>query len=408
MGLFDFLTGKVSQDAFAALVMKRLRAGGDATNYTYDKESFSLREGEHVKFLSNMYHDYQRAKRGNREGVLNAYVSAYQFESQPDDYATAKPKLMPAIRSRFFQYRASGIKTEGVSIPDNGLREPDLFAMPLGQDRSVYLVLDDEHAMSYVTKDSAEKWGVNAEQMMRDAIDNLRDRTTDKWNTVMPNLHVGNWEDSYDCSRLLLTDLIYRLKLPGRPVALVPVRGDLYVTSDQLPDLQFALMKLALDRMEENNRWCSYSMLVLDDGKWLNYTPSNEAGRAMLRHMRCKMMATEYGDQKEMLETDLQTANNPAFAASLMVFENKADRGLMSAVSWAKGVDTYLPLADKIALSDPESPDTAPMLVDWDAAYPIVRHLMKALPTYPPLFHVKEFPDEATQAKLQALSVNEG
>jgi hypothetical protein len=404
MGLFDFLTGKVSADAFATLVMKRLRADGDATEYTYDKEAFSLRGENQTKFLSNMYHDYVRAKRGDREAVLKAYLGAYDLKDRPDDYPSVKAKLMPAIRSRFFQYRASGVQTEGSVIPPNGLRASDLCTQPLGDDRSVYLVVDDEHAMSYVAKDSAEKWGVSTEQMMGDAINNLRDRTTDKWTTVVPHLYVGNWGDSYDCSRILLPDLIYRLNLPGRPVALVPVRGDVYVSSDQLPDLQMAMFKLAQDRMQENNRWCSYSALVLDQGKWLPFSPPNEVVRAALQKLRCQMMATEYADQKEMLEADLHTANNPAFVASLMVFETKDTGGLWSAASWANGVDTYLPLADKIVFSDEAAPDAAPLVVDWDAAYPIVAPLMTALPTYPPRFQVTTFPDAAMQVKLRALA----
>src|ERR1700733_10109134 len=47
---------------------------------------------------------------------------------------------------------------------------------------------------------------------------------------IAPGLYEGQWKDSYESSRILLTDLVYRLSVSGEPVAFIPNRNEFCVT----------------------------------------------------------------------------------------------------------------------------------------------------------------------------------
>ena len=102
----------------------------------------------------------------------------------------------------------------------------------------VGLAYDTERNITSINRNTLEPWGVSPDDAFKAAKDNLWEKTDPSRLIGQEGVYCGRWADSYDSSRILLTELIYRLSLDGDPVAFVPNRDQLWVTgTDNLAGL---------------------------------------------------------------------------------------------------------------------------------------------------------------------------
>lgn len=393
LGLIEFVTGRVTPASFAKKYMAVLRTV-ETRALHFDTTQFAVRIGDDSDcdwlFLRNFYAEYGRAPRLQRDRVLRSMVLQRLQQKQDFNDPTDRASLLPVIRDSAHPWFTQ--RQLQTTVPGKELR---MHHAALGQNHTVMLVLDSPTAMRYVTALELETLQMDFDAALQTAMHNLRDITSDKWLSLGGHAYVGQWNDTYDCSRILLPDLIYRLELPGRPVALMPCRGMLFIASESVPQGQLTAITLAKEALEHNTRWTSADMLVLNDGRWEPFVPSDPQVLKVQKEIATRIQKSLYDQQKDLLHEDLQRAGKDIFVANYMAYQ-KTD-SVFSLSTWSKGVEAWIPKTDYIVFVDLEAmangqsrPSTR---VDWDTAHRYLEALMIPVPNVsPPRFHVSDFP----------------
>jgi hypothetical protein len=227
--------------------------------------------------LHNIYIDFGASKSSQREAELKKYATgivAMQM-ALPTDYQIAKRNLLPLVRSAIDEIdkllHADSDKSKG-SVQ---------ISKSLLADIVVQVGFDSEFSIRRIEPEQLKDWGVTFEQALADAIDNLRDRTTDEWSNIGSGAFIGDWADHYDTSRVLLLDCLYRLPLSGDPVVLLPTRETILVTGANDDAGQTALIAKAEEAMQKQPRRISMSMLRYDGKAWHPFMPEGEPGERL-------------------------------------------------------------------------------------------------------------------------------
>ncbi len=408
MKLPDFLTGHVTPEAFARRMVRAFVAQGFA-NARYDAPQFAINlgagESAGKMYLSNFYADYCRAPRWSRYRLPGDMVKArIQGLADAKSMVASVDRLMPVIRDRSHAWfcRAqiqSQFKEASFQLSD----------VLIGDDHRAFLVLDSPTQTQQADDGVLQSLNIGFDDAMARALQNLRDVSPDKWRPLGNVAFIGAWDDTFDCSRILLPDLIYRLSLAANPVALIPARGILLVTSSRSEAGQMMVLLAAKKLLEENSRWISAQMLELVNGRWQAYHPDAPQVRALQGELDMRMLASNYGQQKGLLEAQLKQAGQDIFVASFMAYQRE-NKAAFSVATWTHGVATWLPKAQFILFVKPRASDKPDVVtVSWDAAYTHLRPLMEIVPDVLPVrYQVLSFPDAAMLETLRALETVPG
>jgi hypothetical protein len=407
MGLWDWLTGRMTPQAFARLATSTLRDAGEQRPIRYLEDDFALVVGDQglPRYnLGNAYHAYQRAGRAQRKQILHACFGLRDLPEIPEHLADARAALLPVVRGRaestLMHLQREALAQDEDAVPPGRL---------LGAERYVRVAFDSEHRIAGIGADTLKRWGLTLEDALRIALDNLRDRSPERYEQIAPGLWAGGWHDAYDCSRLLLTDQVYRLRLSGRPVALIPAREDLLVTGENDIVAQRTMLQLALKRIDENPRTCAAEMLVLDDGRWQPWTPTDPEVAFAQRNLARRIDAGDYATLKRHLEKLHQTRGTDVHIGNYSLLQVVGDNRLLSYVTWIDGVDSVLPRADRFAYfaQPPTDAESAPVFVTWDDAQLILDSALRPLDYYPPLYAISGSLDAGRRAALEAAHLEE-
>lgn len=397
MGFLDkVFSGKPSKEDFAELVKRQLHDAG-RPGFEYDEDNFSLKlpDKDSTLFLTNSYSNYCRAPRNRRREVVEKMVASFVgMPKVPDDFASAKPHLMPAVRDAAYN---SLIQIQN-DKQDTGLEWP---CKTLAGELQVGLVYDSAHSITMINQNLLSTWGVGLEETLRIAKENLWERTDPRRLVGQGGVFWSDWGDSYDSSRLLLTELIYRLEVDGDPVACVPNRDALIVCGRN----SAAGLEVILKAVAENHFGAhplSPDLFVLEDGVWKPFYPDDSALYEMWQQSRQKRNALDHGQQKQMLDEMHEKKRIDVYVANYMLVSGEEGR-TMSVCVWGKDVDTSLPRADTIAfVLDPEKKDS--FMVPWDEAVSIIGALLEEEPgLIPRRFRARHFPDEEQISTLRTL-----
>lgn len=408
MGLLNLFSGKPSKDKFASLVADALRDAGIQGEPQYNAEKFAII----VKFadgnvftanLHNIFIDFGSANKGQREAELKKYATgivAMQM-ALPTDYQIAKRNLLPLVRSAMDEID----KLLLMDTTEN--YESVLVSKSLVADILVQVGFDSEYSIRRIEPGQLKDWGVTFEQALGDAIDNLRDRTTDQWTKIGSGAFIGDWADHYDTSRVLLLDCLYRLPLAGDPVVLLPTRETLLVTGSNDAAGQAALMAKAEEALQKQPRRISMSMLRYDGHAWQLFMPEGEPGEK-LRALQQESLAQDYEHQKAVLEELHAKTGDDVYVATYSRFRKKDSEKISSYATWTNGVDTLLPVTDIIIFVKPGATQEAPVEtagIPWDVAMTSVGTLMAPTNHAPPRWRVRDFPDADLFEEFKANNV---
>lgn len=405
LGLIELLTGSLSQKDFAKKATKVIKSIA-ASKVHFDEAQFALRVGDepesHWIYLGNFYAEYLRTPRLKRDQALRTMVSNQISQKQAyEDNAPTKETLLPVVRDRAHAWISQmQIKK---AMPTASI---EMQGQPLGEDHMSLLVLDSPTAMRYVGAKELSSLGLSFEAAYEEAIHNLRAISADKWLSLSNQAYVGQWGDTYDCSRLLLTDLIHRLDISGRPIAITPCRGVLLVASENNVEGQQIIMQLANTALEDNSRWTSPEVLVLDNDRWVPFELTDPFCLSVQKEMIVKMRKSVYDQQKVILDEAHKAEGKDIFVATFMAY--KKSEGFMSVATWSKDVEAWLPQTEYIVFVDANA--TVPSaMIPWDLAIQHVGDLMSPVPgVIPARFELKGFPDvEILQAMTEAIETHQ-
>ena len=401
LGLIELLTGSLSQNDFAKKATKVINSFAPS-KVLFEEAQFALRVGEepesHWIYLGNFYAEYLRTPRLKRDQALRTMVSNQITQKQAyEDNAPTKETLLPVVRDRAHSWISQmQIKK---AIPSASIA---MQGKPVGEDHMSLLVLDSPTAMRYVGEKELASLGLSFEAAYEEAIHNLRAISPDKWLSLGNQAYAGQWSDTYDCSRFLLTDLIHRLDVSGRPIVITPCRGILLVASENNIEGQQIIMQLANSALEDNSRWTSPEVLVLDNDRWVPFELTDPFCLSIQKEMIVKMRKSVYDQQKVILDEAHKAEGKDIFVATFMAY--KKSEGFMSVATWSKDVDAWLPQTEFIVFVDANA--TVPSaMIPWDLAIQHVRSLMTPVPgVIPARFEVKGFPDgDVLQAMTEAI-----
>jgi uncharacterized protein YtpQ (UPF0354 family) len=229
MDIFDKPPDPPTKDQFAQLMMDAIHKAGETGEIAYEQEEFRLRgEGKKgsIIFLSNAHQEYCSAPAEQREKILKRCVRNWfvHLRQMPEEFEDARPDLFPVVRARsYFDLTRLRMEVEGHQAP------PWPHEV-LGEHLAVGLVYDFPDSMWSIPQGALDGWGVSFYEALEVARQNL---TEFKHAFVGPESGEGVYlsasKDSYDSSRLILTEIVRQFRVKGDLIAMVPNRDTLIV-----------------------------------------------------------------------------------------------------------------------------------------------------------------------------------
>jgi hypothetical protein len=392
MGLLEKPSEPPTQDEFARLVTDCIREAGETGDIVYDPERFCLSPGDKdgtVLFLGNAYKEYCSAPEPRRPQVLQRYVRSWFIGAitLPEAFDDVHPDLLPIVRRRSYFDLARANMGQNAVLPHQ----------VLGEHLAVGLAYDLPQAMRSISQDDLDAWGVTFYEALEAARHSL---------TQLEHAFIGPKEgegvylsaarDSYDSSRLILLDLIRRLRVAGDFVAMVPNPDTLIVTgSDDLDGLQ-GMLGLAMNALQQP-RPISGIAVRLDGDDWVPWLPDpSHPLFSEFKGLQLQSLGMDYAGQKEMLDA---TTGEDIFVASFSIVQHLETGHFMTYCIWQKDVLALLPRTDTIAFTQ-EGKD--PLMAEWDRVVAVAGNLMEPLDIYPERFQVSQFPTEEQLAAMGA------
>jgi hypothetical protein len=392
MGIFDLFSSKLTQEKFAKIFSEAARRQGFDTPMRFEAAEFRMlidSDAIRVFNLNNAYRDYQAAPKAERETVLKRYTSSLVLPSIPVNFEAAKQYLMPTVRGR-----GQGEYLRLMGLAENGDKKHVDTSIHFSDDAVVMLAYDTEHSMSLLGHSKLEEWGITFEVALDAALSNLRDRTVEKFVDLGDGIILGQWNDAYDSSRIMLSDLVYRAAGGSDPIMMIPTRGCFLLTSSQSVASQLRMIACARKSIQEDGRFVSAAMYKFKNGSVNQYSPEDTVLQEALAELKKTSLADDYASQKNLLEKVHVARQEDVFVATYVLTKNNETGRITSHCSWSKGVISLLPkteLIAMVALGETEG-DHKIKLMAWNDVIKIAGDLMKEVEGYPVRYLVKDFP----------------
>jgi uncharacterized protein YtpQ (UPF0354 family) len=345
MGLFDGF--KTDRKTFARRVEKALRSAGLAEDLSYDEESFCFRGEQTSINLENVYQEFCSLPRRERANVIASVVQTVgtMKEELPNSWEAASEQVMPVVRSQAYYHLFSlQLQLEG---SEQRMKPRHLIADAVAVD----IALDRESSIAILPEGTLVDWGVSFDEALDQAVTNLRRRSGQSMEELQGGLFSGRWGDSYDSSRILIPDLLYRHRVKGNPVVMAPVRDWLLLTGDRDEGGLAAMAELAAAALE-HSRWVTFEMLRHTDAGWEVFTPPNPAA-VTLRRLQMEERAADYNQQKEILDAIHERDGREVFVPSFIGMADDESGETLSTCFCVLGVENLIPEVDTISFADP-------------------------------------------------------
>ena len=399
MGLLDRFFGNSQQDKFAKSFIAALKKAGDPRKAEYDAEHFRLVYTENgqqqgLLNLGNLYAEFQQVEPAEQQQCMSELVRAAlsHLKEMPEEYDAASHDIRPRLwaRATFEQIRLRSRLT-GQSAPDWPLE-------PIGDHLFLSLVYDLPESVRSISNSDLENWGVTYWEAREVAVQNLEE-TEFVLASLDDELFASNSGDTYDATRMILPELVQRLPLAGQPILMVPNRDTLLLTGTESEIGQKMMLEFADQQLDEQPRPLVATPLTLDySNEWVDWQPEREHPLFKEYHkMRLKWFASEYAEQKQLIDEIHEKESVDLFMATYNVAE-KSDGTIFSYCVWGKDVESLLPEADYFAVMEsPEGPST---LVPFTIVMEKFGNLFIETDYYPKRFHVRDFPTSEEFAAL--------
>lgn len=367
-----------------------------------------------VLSLRNIFREWQDQLENdiNRQGIIAKWV---------DLIANGPPKrsmtelgfesLRPAIKNIIELYimRLSTLVNYNFVL--------DIPHKLIAGDLAVVIVKDLPAGIALCSNDDLAPLGLTFDQALEHAIANLNklDSANDgsKFENISKNIVASTFGDSYDSSRIMNPDTIFR----GVPfnsdeaIVFVPDRDQIIVANqNDLESVKTAYTR-GEDRMNDAAKPISVTGLKLDKTtsppSWTVFDPSTIASKLdtssqrMMQRMEQIQRARFYQTQRDLLEKWDESKPDKVFHAR--VIATMHDGEVSSYATWTRGLATTLPKVDYLLLVEEER-DGAPLArqIKFDVALKELPHLIHEFsdeekawvsPSFLPRYYVVSDPD---------------
>ena len=387
---------KPTHDDFAKLLMDRIHQAGEKSKLVYDPEEFLLHgEAERTAtiFLGNAYQEYCATPQDAHEKVLKFWVRNWfsYLRDVPDDFEDAKPDLMPVVRSRsHFEYHSLLAEVES----GTPLSWP---YQVLGEHFGIGLVYDLPESMRSVPQQNLDAWGATLYDALEVAKANLL-ATPAKF--IGPKsgdgVYLSATGDSYDASRLILTDPIRRFRVKGDHIAMIPNRENLIVAGSEDIEGLARMLELAKKALNEP-RPISGIALRLDGDEWMPWLPpSSHPSYKEFQGLRLQTVGNDYAEQKELLEKLYEKKGEDVFVATFNIVQSPEGK-LFSYAAWGGTSESLFPETDMVFLV---REDGRPVMVEQRKLLKEMGERVKSLDIYPPRYRLKDYPSQDQFARM--------
>lgn len=394
--------GKVSQEKFAKMVARRMRRHGCAEPVEYDHDSFALKSDHGTIFLSNLYAEYYASPFLQRGRMVDGYIASYleaTDSDMPSSLDDARGSLLPKVRERFFH---DSLDLQG-RLQDKPF--PKVQYQVLAKHLAVDVVYDTPDAVGTVSSEDMDKWGVTFDEALAIARDNLWTVSNEPFAQLAPGTYVSTWQDTHDATRMFLHDLVWQLDVKGSHVAMVPDRNVLLVTGSEDAEGLVRMAEEAKSVLDESPRPLCGLAFILTGSTWQPYLPPADApSHDELRLLACQYMANVYGEQKLLMEAIHERDGTDIFVATYDAMQNHDTGHLWSWCTWARDIDSLLPVTDLVAMGDLDRPEGEQQLgfAHWSQLLSVVGPTLERCPdVYPPRYRVREFPSQEQLGQIE-------
>jgi hypothetical protein len=358
---------------------------------------FEYRGRIHVAQPQIAYAEYKKDI-SRLDALLDVHINGIQLMQAeiPSSFAAVAPSLMPMVRDH--RYLDLALLMARVSGP-RVLESSEVTAFPcreIAGELVLTLVRDSADSTLVVGERDLKQWGVSFDQACEVAMKNLRARTQLQMEELAPGLYGSKWHDTYDATRLLLTELLRKLPLRGDLVVTAPTRTHLLVAGSDDPPALAAMTRIAAQLLESDPKPLSADVLQFSSNRW---TESRLHSAPDLVNARSKLSYRDYTQQKDLLDKLHQGTGTDLFVATYRLAK-AGDNGesLLNITQLTEGVVTLLPEADYLMLWTRAQ---EALIVTWTDAAAVMGGMLKKLNMYPPRYLAETFPDSQQLVALR-------
>jgi hypothetical protein len=368
-------------------VLATLRRRG-ITGVTVDPVELQLRTQDWTWNLGNLYLDWRRAPRSERSGRVERWVDALlQTPTLDLDPAEALPRLRAVVRSLdMFQHMQSA--------------EDQPVLWPLVEDVAIGIVIDYPDATHYLMQSMLPKLELTADEARTRGLAQLRDATPPRPTDFGDGIWGSDLGDSYDASRVLLTDWLQRTDITGPPVIMFPDRGALMLCGRHDQSAQRRLLVLSRQRLGEEAHTISPRLWTLDEADQLVvFEPADTELRQFAVRIEREDRLNAYGRQVQGLQRRL---GDDIYVALISPGSIPSAGGETSYAVWSEGVPTLLPRAEVVVLVEQGGAQT---IVSWAALLAHAGERLTLTEHQPPRWSTGDFPDGTLLATLKSIAL---
>jgi uncharacterized protein YtpQ (UPF0354 family) len=394
------LFGKPSKAKFAQIVIQAAQEAGVGDGITHDEADFSLRRGKALIHLGNVYADYCRGGRAQKQQVVKNIIEMMDVLAKPVTREEALEQCVAVVRERalfeFLRLRTQIQGSESIAVAVSPLT--DWFV------RAV--VLDAPGSMRTVSQKDLEAWKITFDELYAEGLARLCESTTPKFQSIS-GYFVGTWNDDYDASRILLPEVTRDLGFEADPVFCIPNRLTLLVADSEKPEAVKAMLLRAEDIVQNQPRPQNPAPLTRVNGEIVDFRPA--ADSALFHAVQRAKGITNlmyYQEQGSLLEQLHEKTGKDLYVAKYTLNE-RPDGSLVSYCVWSKGVPSLLPKTDLVMLFDPDAAESSQMkgAVKWEDLIAVVGDGMLDAGMFPPRYHVTSFPSDEQLSRMQMLEL---
>lgn len=414
MTLGDFFPTIANPEEFAEMVKSELTKRGETRILNYDEPRFALivvnesGEPEQMFGLNAMFDEFNTAPSSERHIVVERYCGFFMGVNRntlPDSFADAKERLMIIIRHRYlFQVMQLRLALEqGITlVPADELpSEQEIPHIIVGEQFAAGLSYDFPDAMIQITGRQLEKWGVSFDDALAAALHNLENQSEKPLVEAVPGVYISNWQDGYDASRVLLTDMLLKLSLKGAPVVMLPSSENLVMTgSDDLDGLASVLN--VIEPMADKPRSMVSVPLVYRGGEWIPFElPNDHPLYERFRVLKVSATARSYADQRSVVQDWLKNIGEGALVTPFLATQ-RLDGSVSSCAIWTDGPIGYIPRADAVVFTGAAGTENQEVVAcgNWEKVLEVVGGLLKPTPFFPELYRTERFPTATELAQI--------
>ncbi len=397
---------QISRDDFARLLLDKAKEIKPEVVFDYDAKEYALKsrnQEQQVMYLHNAHLEYNRCSVEEQPYVLKKWLRHLLFIKQiPDDFEDVVPDLLPALRTRgYFELTQLRFREQGRSMPYFPYQD-------VGERFGLTVAYDMHDSIIMISQKHLDDWNLSFYEAMEIAMRNLLEKgftlTCLKLEDRMM-VYIPTAGDSFDGTRLMLTEQIRELDVIGDTVAMILSADTMMITGseDQL-GLGFFLSQAA--EFQDKPHAIPPILLRLDGDEWTQWLPPASSEYYLpFKRFRIVAEGTDYAEQSTILSSLFKKEGRNITIGHYFVAQREASKQMFTYAVWSdEGKDILMPKTEFIAFT--ADGKSTPTLIPWDVACDVVGYLMDLKYEYPPRYLVGVFPTSREIAEMQARSVD--